>query len=104
MLLQGRGVDIIESYDNVPSVVKNIKKTRKNINKGLSVIFEQAERVAAKVGTQPPMHCKAKKQVNRDNTEDDRLESYCRRVVGIPFIDKLIIELELRFPKLHLFL
>ena len=35
------------------------------------MIFEQAERVAAKVGTQPSMPRIAKKQVNRDNTKGD---------------------------------
>ena len=64
------------------------------------MIFEQAERVAAKVGTQPSMPRIAKKQVNRDNTEGDSPETYYRRVFAIPFIDKLISELELRFTKL----
>ena len=53
--LQGRGVDIIEAYDDVSSVIKDIKSTRKNIDKEFSVIFEQAEQVAAKVETQPSM-------------------------------------------------
>ena len=42
----------------------------------------------------------AKKQVTRDNTEGDSLETYYRRVFAIPFIDKLIRELELRSTKL----
>ena len=50
--LQERGVDIIEAYDDVSSVINDTKSTRKNIDKEFSVIFEQAERVAAKVGTQ----------------------------------------------------
>ena len=45
--LQGRGVDIIEAYDDVSSVIKGIKSTRKNIDKELSMAFEQAERVAS---------------------------------------------------------
>ena len=45
--LQGRGVDIIEAYDDVLSVIKGIKSTRKNIDKELSMTFEQAERVAS---------------------------------------------------------
>ena len=53
--MQGRGVDIMEAYDGVSSVTKDIKSTRKNIDKEFSVIFEQAEQVAAKVGTQPSM-------------------------------------------------
>ena len=50
------GVDITEAYDDIPSVIKDIKSTRKNIDKEFSVIFEQAkqaERVAVKVGKQP---------------------------------------------------
>ena len=41
-----------------------------------SVIFEQVERVAAKIGTQPSMHRTAKKQVNRGNDDADSLETY----------------------------
>ena len=61
------------------------------------MIFEQAERVAANVGTQPSMPRIAKKQVNRDNTEGDSPATYYRRVFALPFIDKLISALELRF-------
>ena len=42
----------------------------------------------------------AKKQVNRVNTKGYSLEIYYRRTFLIPFIDKLISELELRFTKL----
>ena len=88
------------TYDEVSSVIKYIKNARKNINKEFSVIFLQAERVAAKVGTQHSIPCIAKKQVNRDNTESDGPKTYYRRVFAIPFIDKLISELALRFTKL----
>ena len=64
------------------------------------MIFEQAERVAAKIARQPSMPRIAKKQVNRDNTEGDSPETYYRRVFAILFIGKLISELELRFTKL----
>ena len=81
--LQGRGVDITEACDDVSSVIKDIKSTRKNIDEEFSV--EQAERVAAKVGTQPSMPRIAKKQLNRDNTEADNPETYHKRVLAIPF-------------------
>ena len=55
----------------------------------ISVIFEQAERVTAKAGTQPSMHCIANKQINRDNSETDS--------AAIPTIGYLIRELELRW-------
>ena len=62
--LKERGVGIIEVYVDVSSAIKFIKSTRKNIAKEFSVMFEQAERVAAKVGTQPSITHIAKKQVN----------------------------------------
>ena len=64
------------------------------------MIFEQAERVAVKIATQPSMPRIAEKQVNRDNTEGGSPETYYRRVFAILFIGKLISELELRFTKL----
>ena len=98
--LQGYGVDITEAYDDVSSVIKDTRSTRKNIDKEFSVIFEQPEQVVAKVRTQPSKPHIAKKQGNRDNTEGDSRETYYRQVFAIPFIDKLISELELRFTKL----
>ena len=50
--LQERGVDIIEAYDNASSVIKDIKAQGRIFDKEFSVIFEQAERVATRVGTQ----------------------------------------------------
>ena len=38
-------------YGNVSGVIKGIKSTNKNIDTEFSVIFKQAERVAAKVVT-----------------------------------------------------
>ena len=64
--LQGCDVNIIEAYDNISSAIKDIKSSRKNFDKEISLIFEQTKRVAAKVGTQPPMPRIAEKQVNRD--------------------------------------
>ena len=98
--LQGRSVDIIAAYDDVSSVMKDIKNTRNSIEKEFRMIFEQAERVATKVGTEPSMPRIAKRQSNRDNTEADSPEIYYRRVFAIPFIDTLYNELELRFTKL----
>ena len=98
--LHGRDVDIIEAYNDVSSVIKDIKSTRTNIDKEFNVIFEQAERTDIKIGTQPSMPRISKKQGNRDNTKGDSPETYYRRVLAIPFIDKLISKLELRFIKL----
>ena len=67
-------------------MIKDIKSIRKNIDKEFSVIFEQAERAAAKVGTQPSMPCIVKKQVNRDNAEGDSPDTYYRRLFLIPTV------------------
>ena len=39
--LQGRSVVIIEAYDDVSSVIKDIKSTRKNIDKEFSLILNK---------------------------------------------------------------
>ena len=70
-------------------MIEDIKSTRKNIDKEFSVIFEQAKRVATKVGTQLSIPHIATKQVNRDNTDGDCRETYYRRVFAISFIDKI---------------
>ena len=39
--LQGRHVDIIEAYDDISSVIKDIKRATKNIDKEFSVILNK---------------------------------------------------------------
>ena len=39
--LQGRNVDIIEAYDDISSVIKDIKRATKNIDKEFSVILNK---------------------------------------------------------------
>ena len=86
--LQGCGVDIIETFDDVSNVIKDINSTKNNFD--------------LKVGKLPSMPRIAKKQVNRDNTEGDSPEAYYGRVFAIPFTDKFISELELRFIKFYI--
>ena len=73
--LQGCGVDIIETFDDVSNVIKDINSTKNNFD--------------LKVGKLPSMPRIAKKQVNRDNTEGDSPEAYYGRVFAIPFTDNL---------------
>ena len=39
--LQGRNVDIIEAYDDISSVIKDIKRATKNIDEEFSVILNK---------------------------------------------------------------
>ena len=64
------------------------------------MIYDQTERVATKVGTEPSMPRIEKRQSNRDNTEADGPEIYYRQVFAIPFIDTLYNDFELRFTKI----
>ena len=67
---------VIFAYDEVSRVIQDKKSTRKNIDKGFSVVFEQAERVAAKVVIQPSMPRIANKEFNSDNIEGDSPDIY----------------------------
>ena len=69
-------------------MIKDINSTKNNID--------------LKVETLPSMPRMTKKQVIRDNTEGNSPEAYYRRVFTVPFIDKFISELELRFIKFHI--
>ena len=46
-LLKKSTHDIIETYDNLLSVIKDIKSIRNKIDKEFSKIFEQGERIMA---------------------------------------------------------
>lgn len=60
-LLKKSTHDIIETYDNLLSVIKDIKSIRNNIDKEFSKIFEQGEQITAIAGTQPSMPYLTKK-------------------------------------------
>ena len=90
---QRRGVDIIETYNNLLTAIKDIKNITNNIDKEFSKIFEQDEWITAKAGTQPSMPRLGKKQVNINNTETDCHYGW---VCVVCFIDKLMSKLELR--------
>ena len=96
--LQGHEVDIIEAYDEVSSLIKDIKSIWQNTDTEFGVIFEQAVLVAGKVEIEPIPHS-ANKQVNRETTGGDSPQTYYRRVFAILFFDQLISELELRLTK-----
>ena len=100
--LQDRVADIINTYDDISSVIKDENAKKSNISEQFSVIFKGADKLAERIDTQHSVPCIAQKQMNRDNAETYCPEAYYKQAFSIPFIGILISDLELRLTNYHI--
>ena len=61
--LQGRTIDVIDTYQNVNTRIADIQLLRENVDQKFDVIFKQAERMADQLNTEPNTPRVAKKQI-----------------------------------------
>ena len=61
--LQGRTIDVIDTYQNVNTRIADIQLLRENVDQKFDVIFKQAERMADQLNTGPNTPRVAKKQI-----------------------------------------
>ena len=97
--LQGRAVDIITAHQMISSIKDIYKKERSDIEEGFKKVYQQAVRMAIKVGIDPskPRSDKNKRQQHRSNVPAETVEAYYRRNCTIPFLDHIIADLEGQF-------
>ena len=95
--LQGRSIDVVNAYKEVDGCIKDMEHVRENIDAEFKVIYQQAERMAAKVNVDPTIPRSAARQMHRNNVPADNPEEYYRRALAIPLIDKFVSEMSFRF-------
>lgn len=66
--LQGKTVDIIQAYEDVTSVIGDLRHLRENVEVEFAVIFQEAVRMADEVSVGATIHQTASRQIHRNNT------------------------------------
>ena len=91
--LQGRTVDVIAAVNDVKDCIDEI------VEGEFSIIYQQAERMAAKFGVTPSIPRTAARQLDRNNVPALTPEDYFRRALAVPLLDTFVSEMEFRFNK-----
>ena len=97
--LQGRSIDVVKGFNEVESVVNDLDAVRSNIDSQFDTIYNEAMRMADRMNVTPSTPRMAQRQMHRDNIEAANPKEYNKRVVAIPILDTLILEMKFRFNK-----
>lgn len=97
--LQAEYMDVLSALTLVDATLKSIQEKRSKNEEYFQKLFEKAQNLASKVGTELKKPRIAGTQRNRSNVQTDSTEEYFRISVFIPFLDFLISEISIRFPK-----
>ena len=95
--LQGRNIDITETYESANCCIEDMKYVRENIDNEFDQIFKQAERMTIKLDVQPSLPRKVARQMDQNNVPADTPKEYFKRSLALPLIDNFIYDLEFRF-------
>ena len=95
--LQGSSMDVVKAYNHVQSSIDDMKLLRENMDDEFKIIYQQSERMAAKLTVEPAIPRTIARQMHRNNVPAENPEEYYRRVIAVPLIDRLISEMTFRF-------
>ena len=95
--LQSPTIDVVACQDEVNLLYTMLERDRNEIAELNQKWFEEAVKIAEKVGTTPSKPRTAKSQQHRSNTPSESPSEHYRRVVSIPFLDHLITQIDSRF-------
>jgi len=95
--LQRSSIDIIEAHKEIESVKSLYKSVRNSISEEFHKIYQQAERMGAKVNVEPSKPRSCSHQMSRLNVAMESIEDWFKINVAIPFLDRIITELDAQF-------
>ena len=98
--LQGKAQDILSAHMGMKSVIKDFENLRKDVKNLFNQVWSHSSRLADALGVELEKPRVSKKSVYRSNVGDvdDSPEVYYRNSLYIPLLDKIINQLNLRFP------
>ena len=97
--LQGRSIDVVKAFNEVESVVNDLGAVRSNIDSEFDTICNQAMRMAERMNVTPSTPRMAQRQMHQDNIEAANPQEYYKRVIVIPILNTLILEMKFLFNK-----
>ena len=95
--LQAEAKDIVAAVGEVNNVIMTFKDVRRNIDMYHREWFDEVEKMCEDVGTEATMPRLCARQVYRSSTPATNSCEYYRRVISVPLLDHLLVELEKRF-------
>ena len=100
--LQKRAIDIYQAYREVNTVVATLRDVREHIDVKHKTWCETTLNLGRKGrAPEPQLPRRCSVQTARSNMPGDTPEVYYRRILTIPFLDKLISHLESRFSNIQ---
>ncbi|PFX11763.1 52 kDa repressor of the inhibitor of the protein kinase [Stylophora pistillata] len=95
--LQKKDQDVFQAYSMIDDSIKAVFRVRSNIEKECHEWFEDASRLADKIGATFSVPRITGRQEHRNNAPSVNPQSHYRVNVAIPFIDHLLEEMSSRF-------
>ena len=95
--LQKEDQDVFQAHSMIDDTVKAVARVRSNIEEECHELFEDASRLADKIGATISVPRITGRQEHRNNAASVNLESHYHVNVAIPFIDHLLEEMSSRF-------
>lgn len=100
-MLQGRSMDIVQAYEEITLILKELEDIRCHAEKEFGKLFSLSEDMGRRVGIEDvTMPRTNKRQTLRNNAPADHPESYYRRAIFVPYLDGLTAEIRARFSNL----
>ena len=97
--LQGGSIDVAKAFNEVESIANDLCAVRSNIDSEFDTIYNQVMRMAERMNVTPSTPRMAQRQMHRDNFEAANPNEYFKRVIAIPILDTLLLEMKFRFNK-----
>ena len=95
--LQKSDQDVMEAYKMVEGVFQNVKTVRETIDTRFKVWYDQILKLADEIGVDESVPRKTNLQRNRNNTPSKSPIEHYKRVIAIPLMDSLLIQMDERF-------
>ena len=95
--LQAEAKDIVQAVSEVKTVIATLKDIRKNVDRYHSEWFREVGKMCNGIGTTPSMPRVCSRQCHQPNVTATDPSEYYRRIITIPVLDHLLVELEKRF-------
>ena len=98
--LQSRAIDVYEAFEMIEDIRKVYKNERDNVDGGFQIMYDQAVRMADKVGCIVSAPRTVGRQQHRSNVSSTTPIEHYKRNVAIPFLDHVLTHLNEQFSSL----
>ena len=95
--LQEEAKDIVQAISEINTLTTSLKEVRENSDLYHTKWYETVSGMCNKVGTAPSMPRLCGRQCHRSSTPASSPSEYFKRIISIPLLDHLLVELGKRF-------